>query len=286
MEFKNLENIDIEELLSVFNHSFSDYMVPFHLTLEQLKSKINTEKIDRSLSVGAFQSGQMVSFILHAEKTEDGQRIVYNAGTGVIPDYRGQGLVRKMYDHILPVLQDRKADILTLEVLEENQTAVRAYTNLGFSIARKLLCFKGNIECTEKDSDILIQEIKIPQWEMFRSFWDIEPSWQNSVMVIEQMNEDCVILGAYKKEELVGYAVYNPLTRKIHQIAVDKKHRKRGIGTKLFEVIKQMSKEQAVSINNVDDASENTSLFLNAMGLKNWISQFEMTYKIQSSALH
>ncbi|MDH6251083.1 ribosomal protein S18 acetylase RimI-like enzyme [Chryseobacterium sp. H1D6B] len=285
MEFKNLENIDIQELLSVFNHSFSDYLIHFHLTQEQLKSKINTEKIDKSLSVGAFQSGQMVSFILHAEKIEDGQRIIYNAGTGIIPDYRGQGLVRKMYDHILPVLQDRKADILTLEVLEENQPAVRAYTNLGFSITRKLLCFKGNIQCKEKDSDILIQEMKNPQWEKFRSFWDIQPSWQNSVMVLERMNEDCVILGAYKKEKLAGYAVYNPLTRKVHQISVDKIHRKKGIGTKLFGAIKQINEGEAVSINNVDDTSENTSQFLTAMGLHNWVSQFEMAYKIQIQEL-
>ncbi|MET3538437.1 GNAT family N-acetyltransferase [Chryseobacterium limigenitum] len=284
MEFKNLENIDIQDVLSVFNTSFSDYLVPFHLTLDQLKSKIVTEKVDMSISVGSFDSGKLVSFILNAEKIEDGQRIVYNAGTGIIPEHRGKGLVRKMYDYILPILQNRKACILTLEVLEKNEAAIRAYTNLGFNITRKLLCFKGNVELTERDSNVLIQEMSSFQWEKFRSFWDIEPSWQNSVMVIEQMGKDCKILGAYKEDEVVGYTIYNPATRKIQQIAVDKSFRKKGIGNKLLSKIKQMSEGQAISINNVDDSSENTCRFLTSIGLENWVSQFEMSYKIQSSA--
>ncbi|AZA52197.1 GNAT family N-acetyltransferase [Chryseobacterium sp. G0201] len=284
MELENLENIDKQELLSVFNASFSDYLVPFHLTLDQLKSKIFTEKVDMSLSVGGFDSGKLVSFILNAEKIEAGQRIVYNAGTGIISEYRGKGLVRQMYDYILPILQDKKTDILTLEVLEKNEAAIRAYTNLGFRITRKLLCFKGNIELKEKDSNVLIQEMSSFQWEKFRSFWDIEPSWQNSVTVIEQMDKDCKILGAYKVDKLVGYAIYNPVARKVHQIAVDKNFRKVGIGNKLFSKIKQMSEWQAISINNVDDSSESTCRFLNAIGLENWVSQFEMSYKIQSSA--
>lgn len=284
MEFKNLENIDIEEVLSVFNASFSDYLVPFHLTLEQLRLKIETEKVDMSLSVGGFHSGKIVSFILHGEKLEDGQKIVYNAGTGIMPEYRGQGLVRKMYEYILPILQDKKTDVVTLEVLEENQPAIRAYTNLGFNITRKLLCFKGNIEHTEKHAEIQIREMSSFQWEKFKSFWDIEPSWQNSVVVLEHMHKDCVILGAFKKYELVGYAVYNPMTRKVHQIAVHKNNRKEGIGSGLFDMIKTMSEGQTITINNVDDSSESAYLFLTKLGLQNWVSQFEMTYKIQALA--
>lgn len=281
MECKNLESIDLEELLSVFNTSFSDYLIPFHLTLEQLKSKIETEKIEISLSVGGFEAGQLVSFILHAEKIENGKRMVYNAGTGVVQEYRGQGLVRRMYDHILPVLKDRKTDILMLEVLEENQIAIRAYTNLGFTISRKLLCFKGNIEPKEKDTDVLIEEIERFEWDTFKSFWDIETSWQNSVIVLEQMRKDCLILGAYQADELVGYAIYNPTTKKVHQIAVDQKYRRKGIATKLFEVINQKVEGQPISINNVDDSSESSHAFLTKIGLENWISQFEMVHHLQ-----
>ncbi|WP_261509939.1 GNAT family N-acetyltransferase [Chryseobacterium paludis] len=280
MEFRNLADLNITGLLSVFNLSFSDYLVPFHLTLEQLTSKINAEKIDMNLSVGAFQSNQIVGFILHAEKVEDRKRIVYNAGTGVTPEYRGQGLVRKMYDYIIPMLRDRKTDILALEVIEGNEPAIRAYTNLGFKISRKLLCFKGNIETKETSSEINVQQLDHFQWKTFKSFWDIEPSWQSSVIVLDQMRNDLVILGAYEMTELVGYAIFNPAIGKVYQVAVNKENRRMGIGAKLFKVIGEMSAGSVVVMNNVDDSSENTSQFLRKIGLENWVSQFEMANNI------
>ncbi|MBL3550234.1 ribosomal protein S18 acetylase RimI-like enzyme [Chryseobacterium rhizosphaerae] len=277
MEFKTLKNTSVEELLSVFNLSFSDYIVPFHLTKEVLISKINAEKIDFNLSVGAFESDQLVGFILNAEKTEDNQRIIYNAGTGVVPESRGKGLVRKMYDFILPLLKDRKVDTLLLEVIDGNKQAIRTYENLGFTMVRRLLCFNGNINLQQTDSNIVIKELEEFQWDNLRSFWDIEPSWQGSVFVLEDMRKDCIVLGAYKDEKLAGYAFYNPAARKIYQIAVDKNHRRQGIATRLFEAIKEKNNGEAVSLNNVDEVSESTCHFLNErIGLKNWVSQFEM----------
>ncbi len=44
IEFKTLSNTSVEDVLSVFNHSFSDYIVPFHLSEEQLTTKIAAEK--------------------------------------------------------------------------------------------------------------------------------------------------------------------------------------------------------------------------------------------------
>ena len=280
MEIKNLNTITTDELLSVFNKSFSDYIVPFHLSQEQLEMKIIADKIDLNLSVGAFESGKLTGFILNAEKEEDGNRIAYNGGTGVVPEFRGQGLVRKMYDYILPVFSERKTDVLILEVIEGNNPAIRAYENLGFRTVRKLLCFNGIINLEEKDTNISIKEIESFQWEKFQSFWDIEPSWQSSITILENIRQNCTILGAYKDGQLKGYIIYNPAVKKIHQIAVDQNSRRQGVGTKLLSAIGKMNGGQAVSVNNIDDTSENTSAFLNAAGLTNWVSQFEMKKNI------
>ncbi|MGU3375331.1 GNAT family N-acetyltransferase [Chryseobacterium sp. M5A1_1a] len=280
MEFKTLKNTNVEELLSVFNLSFSDYVVPFHLTRELLNFKIATEKIDLSLSVGAFEDEKLVGFILQAEKIENGEGMAYNAGTGVVPESRGKGFVRKMYDFIIPVLKERNIQTLVLEVIDENQKAIRAYENLGFVIVRRLLCFNGNINPIQNTSDIVIKELKDFQWEIFCSFWDIEPSWQASSFVLKGMKDECTVLGAFKGEAMVGYAVYNSTVRKIYQVAVDKNYRKQGIGTILFETIRSNINEQVVSLNNVDEISESTSNFLNKIGLENKVSQFEMKRKI------
>ncbi|AZA78062.1 GNAT family N-acetyltransferase [Chryseobacterium sp. G0186] len=280
MEFKTLKNIDLEELLSVFNHSFSDYVIPFHLTREILDFKIATEKIDLSLSVGAFEDDCLVAFILQAEKIENGRGTVYNAGTGVIPESRGKGLVRKMYDFIIPVLKERNINTLLLEVIDNNQQAIRAYENLGFTIVRRLLCFHGNTNQAHHNSEVIIKELADFQWEKFSSFWDVEPSWQGSAFVVKDMKKNCIILGAFKDEKLVGYVVYNSTVRKVYQIAVDKNHRRQGIGSILFEVIKNNINGQPISLNNVDEISEDTAIFLQKIGLNNHVSQFEMKRSI------
>jgi ribosomal protein S18 acetylase RimI-like enzyme len=277
MEFKTLADITIDELLSVFNHSFSDYVVPFHLTKEVLVSKVAAEKLDLSLSAGAFEEGKLVGFILQSEKVENGEKIIYNGGTGIIPESRGRGLVRKMYDSIIPVLKERNANTLLLEVIEGNQPAIRAYENLGFSIVRRLLCFNGSIKQGKENAEVAIKDLKDFQWEKLRSFWDIEPSWQGSVFVLEPMPENYVTLGAYIEEKLVGYIVYGPTSKKIYQFAVDKSYRNQGIGTMLFNAISKKNGGQTIALNNVDDSSENTSKFLSERaGLNNWLSQFEM----------
>ncbi|MDR6489305.1 ribosomal protein S18 acetylase RimI-like enzyme [Chryseobacterium vietnamense] len=281
MEFKTLADITIDELLSVFNHSFSDYVVPFHLTKEVLVSKIAAEKLDLSLSAGAFEEGKLVGFILQSEKIENGEKIIYNGGTGVIPESRGRGLVRKMYDFIIPVLKERNANTLLLEVIEGNQPAIRAYENLGFSIVRRLLCFNGSIKQGKENAEVAIKDLKDFQWEKLRSFWDIEPSWQGSVFVLEPMPENYVTLGAYIEEKLVGYIVYGPTSKKIYQFAVDKSYRNQGVGTMLFNAISKKNGGQTIALNNVDDSSESTSKFLSEKtGLNNWLSQFEMKRSI------
>lgn len=281
MEFKTLTNITIDELLSVFNHSFSDYVVPFHLTKDVLVAKIAAEKLDMNLSAGAFENGKLVGFILQAEKVENGEKIIYNGGTGVVPESRGKGLVRKMYDFIIPILKERNANTLLLEVIEGNQPAIRAYENLGFSIVRRLLCFNGNIKHGEENAGILIKDLKNFQWDVLCSFWDIEPSWQGSVFVLEPMPENYITLGAYDGDQLAGYIVYGPAAKKIYQFAVDKNYRNRGIGTMLFNAIREKNNGQTISLNNVDDSSENTSKFLSEkIGLNNWLSQFEMKRSI------
>lgn len=278
MEFKTLANVELDELLEVFNLSFSDYIVPFHLTKEILAAKIIAEKLDMNISVGAFEEGKLVSFILQSEKLENGQKIIYNGGTGVVPGSRGKGLVRKMYDFIIPSLKERGADVLLLEVIEGNAAAIRAYENLGFTIIRKLLCFRGNINSGVENSTVTIKSLEDFQWDNLRSFWDIEPSWQGSEYVLNPMPENYQALGAYSDENLVGYIIYNPGARRVLQIAVDKKYRKQGIGSGLFTAI---ADGQPVAINNVDDVSKETDVFLDKkIGLQNWLSQFEMTRSI------
>ena len=86
MKITTLETSNIEDILSVFNSSFSDYSIPLQLNISQLKSKIEVDHVDLSLSVGAFENEKLVGFVLHGTSILNGEKVAYNGGTGVIPE--------------------------------------------------------------------------------------------------------------------------------------------------------------------------------------------------------
>lgn len=280
MKLITLENIEIDSIVEVLNLSFSDYIVPFKLNSEQLKAKIVAENIKLDLSIGVLSSGKLVGFMLHAINDMDGQLVAYNGATGIIPEYRGQGLVAKMYDYLLPKLKALDVKEMVLEVIVGNNAAIRAYEKMDYKIHRTLNCYGGSIEISNKKSVATIKELKDFDWDTFTSFWSIAPTWQNTVKSLDNSKERCGILEAYIDNGLVGYLVYNRMTRRILQIAVAVKHRRNGVGAQLVNKMVEAIDSKEVSMNNIEDNSIETNAFLKNLGLINRVSQYEMKRKI------
>ncbi|WP_428229567.1 GNAT family N-acetyltransferase [Flavobacterium sp.] len=277
MEIKNLKNINLEEIVSIINLSFSDYIVPLQLNLEQLKSKIDAENITPELSKVVFDGDKIVGVMLHGLRKSDKELIVYNAATGVAPDYRGKGLVNQMYNALLPQLKELEVQKMVLEVIEGNHSAIRAYEKMGYSMDRKLDCFKGKLTISKNNTEVLLKEINVFHWTEFTSFWDNVPSWQNAIQTLENSKDRCHIVGAYCNNLLVGYAIFNPTSRKVHQFAVAADYRRNGIGMLLFSYINEIVEQQEVYVYNVDSSAVSALHFLNKLGLSKPTSQFEMS---------
>ncbi|NML69719.1 GNAT family N-acetyltransferase [Chryseobacterium sp. RP-3-3] len=280
MEIKNLEGVTIEELVTVFNLSFSDYIVPFQLTLEQLKFKIEAEDIKPDLSLGVFDAGRIVAFMLHGLRVDDSGSTVYNAGTGVIPDYRGQGLVGKMYEKLIPQLKALHVRKMVLEVIQENQPAVRAYEKMGYTVSRKLDCFSGTLDILKDNKEVVIKQTSELKWNEFIASWEIQPTWQNAVQTLENIKDLCSIAIAYKHNVQVGYVIFNAVSGKIHQFAVSPDCQNMGIGSSLFSYINDTVKGRDVYVYNVDNRSVPTVCFLKKIGLSKKVVQFEMIREV------
>ncbi|MBQ0151648.1 MAG: GNAT family N-acetyltransferase, partial [Chryseobacterium sp.] len=153
IKFSTLENCTIEEITIVFNAAFSDYLMPMKMSLEQMRHKFETENIALHYSVGAFDNDILVGFILHFSNTENGITKIYNGGTGVIKNYRGNNLTRKMYDYVLPLI-NKNVSCINLEVLEQNTPAINAYKGIGYELKRKLICFQGIPKISRTNEDI------------------------------------------------------------------------------------------------------------------------------------
>jgi ribosomal protein S18 acetylase RimI-like enzyme len=276
MEIATLENIEIDCIVEVLNQSFSNYIVPLQLNSKQLEFKISTENVKLDLSIGVFLSGKLIGFMLHGLNEIGGKLSAYNAATGVIPEYCGQGLAGQMYNFLLPKLKAIGVEQMLLEVIVGNNAGIRAYEKMDYKVNRILDCFRGEIAAVERASVAIIKELEDFEWDKFLSFWTIKPSWQNSVATLENSKDSCTIVGAYLDEELIGYMVYNPVSRKIHQIAVSSKHRRKGVATQLVNTMTALINPKELFIYNVDASSLETIAFFKSLGLLSHVAQLEM----------
>lgn len=279
MKIKTLENTSIKKITDSFNLAFSDYFTSFHLTPEQLSSKMKADKIYLKYSVGVFEDENLIAFILHGTDTLDNKKVVYNGGTGVIPDKRGQGLTKQMYTYILPILKEQKIDYIILEVISKNIQAIKSYEKVGFNAIRELGCYKGEIAAPYKISNAEIKELHSYDWELMQPFWDLKPTWQNSINVVNELKESNQSIGAYIDNKLVGYLIFNPTSKRIHQFAVDKNFRKKGIASKLIKTIIEKSTND-LTIINVDKNSHPINSFLSKNGFDNFLDQIEMKLEL------
>ena len=282
MEIKTLKGINKKDILNVFNESFSDYFIPIKLTEEILNSKMLADKTDLNLSVGVFENDTLIAFILHGFDVINNEKVIYNGGTGVIPNKRGSGLTKQMYLFILPILKENGINKLILEVITENIQAIRSYEKSGYKIERELLCYKGEIKISNTNNSLEIKKIPNYNWDLMESFWDIYPTWQNSKNVVNKLKLTNISLGAYLKNELVGYIIYNPNNKRIQQIVVSKDFRQQKVAsTLIFKLIGAYG--NTFSIINVDKRFKNVNSFLEKIGFEKNLEQFEM--KLQLSKL-
>lgn len=282
MDIRTLEGIDYKDILNVFNESFSDYFVPFKLSEEQLISKINTDNTDLELSVGVFDNQRLVAFILHGIEIINNQNVAYNGATGVIPQKRGSGLTKQMYLFILPILEKRGVDKIILEVITKNTQAIKSYEKSGFKTVRELACYKGEFNLDKTNEKLEIKELQTYQWKVMEFFWDINPTWQNSKRVMDELKAVNISFGAYIKGQLVGYVIYNPESKRIQQIATHKGFRKNKIASSLIIELKKKY-GNGFSVINVDKKAENVAHFFDSIGFQNYLNQLEMELKINKN---
>jgi len=278
MNFRTLEQISIEQLTELFNASFAEYFVKVNLTPEILTEKIVSEDIDLKFSMGIFEGNKPVGFMLHAIREIDEKKMAYNAGTGVIKEFRGQNATVKMYGQLIPILKERGVSEVVLEVIAQNTAAIRSYEKAGFQIVSDLACFKGIVKEPVLNSDLEAKELQKLEEKNIQPFFDWQPTWQHANATISKM-ENLKTFGAFIEDELVGFLIGQPSRARVYQFAVARKHRRKGIGTALFHAFANMMKGE-ISIINIDDPGGNSQLFLQQIGLKPFLSQYKMKLKI------
>ncbi|MCW8850121.1 MAG: GNAT family N-acetyltransferase [Melioribacteraceae bacterium] len=281
IEIKQLTDVSIEEIYTAFSNAFSDYVEPFDLTINQLKHMIERRGCNFHLSFGAFNGNDLVGLTLNGTGDWNGRLTAYDTGTGVIKEFRKKGIATKMFNESLPILRQNGIEQYLLEVICSNTSAFDLYKKAGFKVVRNFdyynagkekLKFKSN----SNNADFIIKEIDKPNWELFKSFWDFEPSWQNSIESINRKIEYFIFLGIFERDSLVGYGIIEKSTGDIPQFAMAKKYRRMGLATLLFDSLIRLSETKTIKIINTDADYEPFKKFAENINLQPGIGQYEM----------
>ncbi|CAN5499905.1 GNAT family N-acetyltransferase [soil metagenome] len=268
------------QLYETFIAAFSDYVVPFALTELQFRNHINLNGVDLSRTVGCFDGGRMVGFSLNGFGIWNGRQTVYDAGTGVLPAYRRQGISDAMFEMMMPVFRDGGAEQFLLEVVTTNHGAVELYKKLGFTAVRELAllqCDGMNTSGAPSREKIEIRDLSDPDWDLLVSFSDGDPSWQNSVDAIRRTNKLKRIVGAFINGNCVGYVAFSAKFGRIAQCGVSKKHRGIGVGTALIGAMHAETADGfSMQVINIDTSLTLAMDFFQKLGFYERLRQYEM----------
>ncbi|MEO6656560.1 MAG: GNAT family N-acetyltransferase [Pyrinomonadaceae bacterium] len=269
-----------QELYDTFIVAFSDYVVPFALTETQFRNHIILTAVDLERTAGCIQANKLVGFSLNGFGHWEGRRTVYDAGTGVIPDHRRQGISMEMFALMLPVFKDAGFEQYLLEVVTTNAGAIDLYAKLGFNVARELALLQCDGELTtsiHEPPNIDIRDIDEADWDLLLSFWDGTPSWQNSLDSVNRSRKMKKFFGAFRGGKCVGYIVFSSKFGRVAQLAVSSDHRNRGIGTALLRSMQtEMADGFSMQVINIDKSITSAMNFFLNRGFFERLSQHEM----------
>ena len=281
---KFLDEDHFQQLYEAFIEAFSDYVIPFALTETQFRNHINLNGVDLERTIGCFDGDRLVGFSLNGFGEWQSRSTVYDAGTGVNPGFRRQGISEAMFEKMLPIFKGKGIEQWLLEVITTNTAALSLYAKLGFHTVRELAVLQFDEKITasaEMPYNFEIREIDEPDWDRLTTFWDGKTSWQNSVAAIERVRKMKRIFGAFLDEKCVAYIVVSSKTGRVAQIAVDKDHRNRGIGTALMlKVQAETAEGYSLQIINIDKSIATAIDFFTNRGFYENVSQYEMTMKM------
>lgn len=282
-EYRTLEGVGIEVIHKAFIEAFSDYQVKIDMPLWKLRQTLNRRGFMPEKSMGAFKDGELAGFILNGCRNWNNKPTVYDAGTGVIPEYRKQGLTTNLFGKVLELLRNEGVEQYLLEVIQQNTAAFELYRKKGFNITRELNCYKldKNLFQAKKTTSIEhVEGFDKAEWDYLKGFWDFEPSWQNSIDSVCAIPEDFAYSVARLDNVIIGYGIIDKVTGDIPQLAVDRNYRHRGIAASLVADLIENTEADRIAVLNVERNSESCNVFLSDAGFLHYVDQYEMVMEL------
>jgi ribosomal protein S18 acetylase RimI-like enzyme len=277
-----LRNVDKAQVHRAFLEAFADYAMDASGTTEdRLLLRMRKNAVDYGLSPGLYDGDRLVGFTLIGIDSWGGRLSAYDAGTGIVPAFRNQGWARRMFEHALPSLRERGVRRFVLEVLQQNEPAIKAYKKSGFEVARELKCYAGQAsELRSLDAAPALEIRPITRADLAKLEPSIDrlPSFENRFSAVDAIPDAVRLAGAFVGGTCVGATAYAPPLNWLLTLVVDREHRRRGVGTALIARLAGTLPESVTRLSalNVDGTDAGTRAFFESLGFSHLVDQYEM----------
>jgi ribosomal protein S18 acetylase RimI-like enzyme len=135
LDLRPASDYALPELTQLLNLSFEGYLVPIDFNLVQFLTMLRKDSIDLFTSRVLIIEDEPSGIALIARRGWSSRL----AAMGILEDKRGLGAGQWLLEKLIQEAHDRQDREMFLEVIEQNEYAVRLYRRCGFQNVRRLI---------------------------------------------------------------------------------------------------------------------------------------------------
>lgn len=250
-------------------------------SLEALETRLKRNGFQPEVSVGAFENGKLVGFVLNGVRDWEGQSTLYNIATVVVAAFRGRGVGSQLLNVVNELYRNQNIAVYQLEVLQTHERALHLYTKQGFQVNRHLHSYRLN-EGFHRTSEnhrwqlYPVAYMESTHWQKVSNFWDSVPSWQSGEAAVRAVQDSFGYTLVELEGALIGYGIVDKLTGVIVQLAVDRRYRRKGVATAILQHLYSQTESSYLTMINVDSQDDSLHAFLQHLGFQWYVTQCEM----------
>lgn len=202
--YRMMSSLSFQDAHTLFNRGFEGYLVPMNLSFDTFVSRFGDTGLSPELSIVAYDGAEPIGFVIQGIREVGDQKISWNGGTGIIPEYRGRKMGDSLMEKAEELLKKNDVTVATLESLSENKAAISLYERCGYKIEDDLLFLKADEILNKKLPDLKGYEIlRIPADQSIGS--DLFPTivpWQIDARSISKIGGEAMVIS--KNGEIHG----------------------------------------------------------------------------------
>lgn len=272
MVVRSLNNTPLPVVVDCLAKSFEGYFVQVPADVGYWQNRYKNARVDYNLSYGMFDDDKLVGFVINCIDYLGTKKTAYNTGTGVLPEYRGQKVVDRIYEYSLPVLKQNDIDQCLLEVIQNNDRAIAVYKRIGFEIARDLPSFRGTLNLPAANT-VQVKQISLKEALPLLVYSTGRYAWDFNMHAVKAANGDWAFYRVDEGNNYIGYFILSPVGNTIVQLELAQ-----GTNPADWDVLLKGIQQIVPTMRIINVDMHRTALIeaLTSAGLENFIDQFEM----------